>query len=251
MDRLIYTALSGTSQILDKQSVVANNLANASTTGFKAQLSAFRSVPVNGDGLPTRAITAATTPQSDLSQGPIQQTGRPLDIALDGQGWLAVQSDDGSEAYTRNGNLQADATGLLRSNGRPVLSANGNPIVLPLNGTVSIADDGTISALGAGDEPNTMADIGRLKLVAAPDAGMQRRDDGLFTALTPNGGTAEALQPDDSVRIESGALEASNVSPTETMVGMIDNARQFQMQMKMLSSADDNARSANQLLDVT
>lgn len=251
MDRLIYTALSGASQITANQAVTANNLANASTSGFKAEMSAFRSVPVNGDGLATRAITAQTTPQSDLSPGPIEQTGRALDVAIDGPGWLAVQADDGSEAYTRNGNLQTDATGVLRSGNRPVLSANGQPIVLPLNAKTTIGSDGTISALGAGEEPNTMAQVGQLKLVNTPGTSMQRGEDGLFRATPTNGEAAGALQSDDTVRVTSGALEASNVNPTETMIGMIDNARQFEMQMKMLSSADDNARSANQLLDVT
>ncbi len=251
MDRLIYTALSGASQILDRQSVVANNLANASTTGFKAALSAYRAVPVNGAGLATRAITAETTPAADLSQGPIQHTGRNLDVAVDGPGWLAVQADDGSEAYTRDGNLQIDSTGLLRSGGHPVLSNNGQPIVLPLNAKVTIADDGTISALGGGQQPNTIAQVGQLKLVGKADNGMIRGGDGLFRPSSPNGGTAGSLQRDKTVRVESGSLEGSNVSATEAMVGMISDARQFGMQMKMLSSADDNARSANKLLDVT
>ncbi|RJS95170.1 flagellar basal body rod protein FlgF [Salinisphaera sp. Q1T1-3] len=251
MDRLIYTALSGASQILDRQSVVANNLANASTTGFKAELSAYRAVPVNGGGLATRAITAQTTPQADLSQGGIEHTGRSLDVAVDGAGWLSVQADDGSEAYTRNGNLQMDATGMLRSAGRPVLSRNGQPIVLPLNATVSIAADGTISALGGGEEPNTMTDVGQLKLVGAGDNGMHRRGDGLFQRGAPGTPDDGPAPFDGTVRLVSGALESSNVSPTETMVSMIGDARQFEMQMKMLSSADDNARAANRLLDVT
>jgi flagellar basal-body rod protein FlgF len=251
MDRLIYTALSGTGQILDRQAVMANNLANASTTGFKSQMSMFRAVPVNGAGLPTRAITAETTPQADLSQGPIEQTGRALDVAIDGPGWLAVQSGDGSEAYTRNGNLQVDATGLLRSGGHPVLSTNGQPIVLPLNAKVSIASDGTLSALGAGNEPNTMAEVGTLKRVGAPRTGMVRGADGLFRPDRAGGQAPAALPADATVRLTSGALEGSNVSPTAAMVGMISDARQFDMQMKMLHLADENASNANQLLDVT
>lgn len=250
MDRLIYTALSGASQILARQSVAANNLANAATTGFKAQLSAYRAVPVNGSGLATRAITAETTPRADLSPGPIEHTGRSLDVAIDGPGWLAVQAADGSEAYTRDGNLQIDSTGLLKSGGHPVLSNNGQPVVLPLNATVTIADDGTISALGGGEQPNTIAQVGQLKLVGSAGNGMIRGGDGLFRPDSPNG-TAGVLQPDDTMRVASGSLEGSNVSATEAMVGMIGDARQFEMQMKMLSTADDNARDANKLLDVT
>lgn len=251
MDRLIYTALSGASQILDRQAVTSNNLANATTTGFKAQMSMFRAVPVNGSGLPTRAITAETTPQADLSQGAAEQTGRALDVAINGPGWLAVQSDDGSEAYTRNGNLQIDSTGLLRSGGHPVLGSKGRPIVLPLNAKVHIASDGTISALGAGNEPNTMSQVGTLKRVGAPDAGMVRGEDGLFRPNPANGQALAKLPADADVRLTSGALEGSNVSPTEAMVGMINDARQFEMQMKMLHLADENASNANRLLDVT
>ncbi|HET7312717.1 flagellar basal body rod protein FlgF [Salinisphaera sp.] len=251
MDRLIYTALSGASQILDRQSVMANNLANVSTIGFKAQLSAYRAVPVNGSGLATRVITAETTPRADLSPGPIRHTGRNLDVAIDGPGWLAVQADDGSEAYTRNGNLQIDATGLLKSGGHPVLSSNGRPIVLPLNATITIAADGTISALGGGAEPNTVSQVGQLKLAASGDNAVIRGGDGLFHAIAPNGGPAGPLRADGTVRVAPGALEGSNVSATEAMVSMIGDARQFEMQMKMLSLADENARDANKLLDVS
>ena len=252
MDRLIYTALSGATQTLERQAVVANNMANASTPGFRAQLSMFRAVPVNGDGLATRAITASTTPGADLSPGDMTETGRSLDVAIDGDGWLAVQAENGEEAYTRAGGLQMDSTGLLRSNGNVVLSEFGAPLVLPLGAEVTIAPDGTISALGAGDQPNAIAEIGRLKLVNPEADQIARGGDNLFHPRNNEDGTPGApFAADDTVRVVSGAIESSNVNPTEAMVSMIENARRFEMQMKMISSIDENDQSANKLLSLS
>jgi flagellar basal-body rod protein FlgF len=248
LDRLIYTAASGVSQILERQAVLANDLANASTVGFKGQLSMFRAVPVNGEGLPTRAITAETTPAADLARGSSLHTGRALDVAIDGHGWLTVQAPDGSEAYTRAGNLQQDATGVLRSDGHPVLGTDGQPIVLPLDAKVTIAHDGTISALGAGDQPDTLSAVGQLKLVDPPAAQLRRGGDGLFRRTSAPG---KPFPASDMVRVDAGTLESSNVNPTDAMVDMIDNARRFAMQMKMVSMTNDNARSANQLLSLS
>ncbi|RKR06084.1 flagellar basal-body rod protein FlgF [Kushneria sinocarnis] len=251
MDHMIYTALSGAKQTLERQSVVANNMANASTPGFRAELSAYRAVPVNGVGLATRAIVADSTPGSDFQTGTIQATGRALDVAIDGQGWLAVQSPDGSEGYTRGGGLQVDSTGILRSNGHAVLGEDG-PIVMPLGAEdVSVAGDGTISAVAAGGQPNTRAEIGRLKLVNPAEDGLMRGEDGLFHIRTGDGQPAAAQPLDEGVRLVSGAIESSNVNPTEAMVAMIDNARRFEMQMKMLQSADENAQRANSLLSLS
>ncbi len=252
MDRLIYTALSGAKQSLAQQAVVANNMANASTTGFKGQLSMFRAVPVNGEGLATRAITAQTTPGADMSSGTMVNTGRSLDVAIDGSGWLAVQSPEGGEAYTRAGDLQLDSTGVLRSNGHAVLGEGGQPLVLPLGAQVTIASDGTISALGPGDAPNTIAEVGRLKLVdPAADAIVRGGDSLFYRRPAPGGDAAAPFAADAGVRVASGALEQSNVNPTETMVAMIANARRFEMQMKMISTAEENARSANRLLSLS
>ncbi|MES1923788.1 flagellar basal-body rod protein FlgF [Salinisphaera sp. T31B1] len=251
MDKLIYTALSGATQTLDRQAVVANNLANASTVGFKGQLSMFRAVPVNGAGHATRAIAADTTPAADFAPGAMTRTGRSLDVAIDGDGWLAVQGDDAGEGYTRAGDLQQDAAGLLRSNGHVVLGEDGQPLVLPLQAEVSIAADGTISALGAGDAPDTLAEVGRLKLVNPPVEQLVRGGDGLFRLRTGPGEQATPLVADDTVRVVGGALEHSNVSPVEAMVAMIGNARRFEMQMKMISTADENERGANRLLSLS
>lgn len=247
MDRIIYTAMSGAKQSLDQQAVIANNLANASTPGFRAQLQALRAVPVQGEGLPTRSVVAVTTPGSNFEPGPITTTGRELDIAISGEGWLAVQTEDG-EAYTRRGDLQVDANGVLTSMGRPVVGDNG-PIVVPLGAQVSIGSDGTLSALIPGAEPVAGGPVGQIKLVTPGPNGLIRGDDGLFRPAPNANGQAPAVLPaDETVRVISGALEGSNVSITETMVAMIDTARRYDMQMKTIERADQNAERANKLL---
>lgn len=250
MDRILYTAMSGAKQSLDQQAVVSHNLSNASTTGFRAQLHAMRAVPVQGDGLlPTRTSVAATTPGADFSPGPMSTTGRELDVAIDGDGWLAVQTPDGNEGYTRRGDLQVDGNGLLVNVGRPVIGENG-PIVVPLGSQLSIGADGTISAIGPGEDPDALVEVGRLKLVDPAPGQLVRGDDGLFRPLPNEEGEIPALAANDDVRIVSGALEGSNVSAIETMVAMIDTARRYDMQMKVISSADENAQRANGLLSI-
>ncbi|GHC26062.1 flagellar basal-body rod protein FlgF [Aidingimonas halophila] len=250
MDRVLYTAMSGAKQTMDQQAVVSNNLANASTTGFRAQMSAMRAVPVEGEGMPTRVSVAASTPVADMSSGPMNATGRALDVAIQDDGWLAVQSDDGGEAYTRRGDLQVDADGLLTSGGRPVIGENG-PIVIPLGADVSIGEDGTISALEEGQPPDAIANVGRLKLVDPEDQSLERGDDGLFRPLPDDEGNINALPQNEDVRIATGTLEGSNVSPIETMVAMIDSARRYDMQMKGIETADENAQRANNLLSIS
>ncbi|MGR4067895.1 flagellar basal body rod protein FlgF [Billgrantia sp. C5P2] len=249
MDRILYTAMSGAKQSMDQQSVVSHNLANVSTSGFRAQLHAMRAVPVQGDGiLPTRVSVAATTPGSDFSPGPITHTGRELDVALEGDAWLAVQADDGTEAYTRRGDLQVDGNGLVTVVGRPVIG-DGGPIIVPLGSSVSIGADGTLSAIGEGEGPEALVDVGRLKLVS-PERNLLRGDDGLFR-MPPNAeGEIAALEGDDEARLVSGSLEGSNVSAVEAMVAMIDVARRYEMQMKAISTADENAQRANNLLSI-
>jgi flagellar basal-body rod protein FlgF len=247
MDRMIYTAMTGAAQSLEQQSVVANNLANASTTGFRAQLSAFRNVPMNfensGDDS-TRTFVLSSTPTADYTPGPIQQTGNPLDVAIQGPGWLSVQTADGTEAYTRAGNLHVDANGqLVTANNLPVMGANG-PMAIPPGADVTIGSDGTVSALMPGDPPTTIALVDQLKLVNPAPGALKRGDDGMFR--TVDGNPADA---DPNVVVAAGALEGSNVNPVSAMVSMITNARQFQMQTKMIESADQNEQSANKLLD--
>lgn len=249
MDRILYTAMSGAKQSMDRQAVVSHNLANVSTSGFRAQLHAMRAVPVQGEAaLPTRVSVAATTPGSDFSPGPVNRTERELDVALDGNAWLAVQADDGTEAYTRRGDLSVDGDGLVTVAGRPVIG-DGGPIVVPLGASLTIGADGTLSALGEGDEPDAVVDVGRLKLVT-PEQALLRGEDGLFRTPPNADGVALALEADEEARVTSGALEGSNVNAIEAMVAMIDVARRYEMQMKVISTADENAQRANNLLSI-
>ncbi|MDY7219698.1 flagellar basal body rod protein FlgF [Denitrificimonas sp. JX-1] len=248
MDRIIYTAMSGAQQTLDTQAVVSHNLANATTTGFRAQLSAMRAVPVQGDALlPTRTSVVASTPRADFSVGNITTTDRALDVAIQAGGWLAVQDNEGQEAYSRRGDLQVDSNGLLLSGGRPVLG-DGGPIIVPLESQLSIGADGTISAIGVGETPDALVQVDRLKLVQPDESQLLRGADGLFRPDPASG--PMVLPQDENIQLVSGALESSNVSAIESMVAMIDNARRYDMQMKVISSADENAQRANSLLSL-
>ena len=250
MDHAIYTAMGAASQTLNQQAVTASNLANASTPGFRAQLNAMRAVPVEGLSLPTRTLVTASTPGADMTPGSMDYTSRPLDVALQQDGWLAVETADGSEGYTRNGNIQVDSVGQLTIQGHPVIG-DGGPITVPEGSEITIAADGTISALNPGDPPNTVAPVGRLKLVKAEGFEVQRGDDGMFRLTQAAQATRGAtLQSDPSIRVMSGVLEGSNVKPVAAMTDMIASARRFEMQMKVISSVDENAGRANQLLSM-
>ncbi|WP_291969751.1 flagellar basal body rod protein FlgF [Candidatus Symbiopectobacterium sp.] len=250
MDHAIYTAMGGASQSLEKQAITTNNLANASTPGFKAQLAALRAVPINGPTLQTRTLVVASTPGADMSEGVMDYTGRSMDIALPKESWLAVQTANG-EAYTHNGNMEINADGQLTIQGRVVVG-DGGPIEIPPNAQISISADGTISSLNAGDAPNTIAQLGRLKLVKATGKEVTRSDDGLFRLTqAAQQQRGNVLQNDPTVRIMPGVLEGSNVDSVGALVDMIANSRRFDMQMKVISSADTNAQSANQLLAIS
>ncbi|MEJ2896971.1 flagellar basal body rod protein FlgF [Bordetella avium] len=254
MDRVIYTAMNGAARTAEHQSVLSNNLANVSTPGFREQLAMYRSVPVNdGTSLPTRVATAATTPGSNFAMGVMQSTGRELDVALSsGQGWFAIQTPQG-EAYTRAGSLQVGVNGLLQTAaGQPVLSDQNVLIDIPDQAALTIASDGTITALGAGDPPNNVLNMGRLKMVNAPQSQLLRGDDGLFRMPAQANGQPAALLPaDPGQRLIAGVVEGSNVSASGAMVAMIENARRFEMQMQVVSEANRNAERANSLLSST
>lgn len=242
MDRMIYTAMSGAKSMMQRQDVLTNNLANINTPGFRAETVAFRVAPVQGNGLPTRAFSAESTPGADFTPGIITTTGRSLDVAVLGQGWLTVQGNDGTEAYTRNGGLELNDQGLLQTqNGLPVLG-DGGPITVPSGNAVTIAADGTVTAspLSGG---KTAISLGRLKLVSPPTAELLRGTDGLFRMK--NGSAADV---DANVRVASGSIESSNVNAVEAMTAMISLARQFEMQMKLMQTAESNARKGAQIL---
>ena len=243
MDRLLYTAASGAKHILEQQATTSHNLANVSTTGFRAQIDSFRAVPVVSEGLPTRAFVVNSTVGADMSSGPIQLTGRDLDVAVKGRGWLALQMPDGTEAYTRNGALQMNANGVLQSAGGLTLQGDGGPITVPPEVTVAIGGDGTISTIATGTKPGTPTVLGRLKLVNPLDTDLVRGDDGLFRMK--NGSAAPA---DPAVAVAGGALEGSNVSPVDMMVNMIALARSFETQMNLIKNAENNDTKATQIL---
>jgi flagellar basal-body rod protein FlgF len=243
MDRLVYTAASGAKHILEQQATTSHNLANVSTTGFRAQIDSFRAVPVVGGGLPTRAFVVNATVGADFSSGPIQMTGRDLDVAVKGRGWLALQMPDGSEAYTRNGALQMNENGVLQSAGGFTVQGDGGPITVPPEVTVAIGGDGTLSTIATSTKPGTPTVLGRLKLVNPADADLVRGDDGLFRLK--NGSAAPA---DPQVAVAGGALEGSNVSPVDMMVNMIALARSFETQTNLIKNAENNETKATQIL---
>jgi flagellar basal-body rod protein FlgF len=241
MDRMIYLSMSGAKATMQRQETLANNLANVSTVGFRAELAAFRAVPVQGSGASTRVYSLDSTPGYDATPGPMTATSRNLDVAMKGNAWLAVQGLDGTEAYTRNGSLDMSADGTLMTTSGLTVLGDGGPIQVPQNTVPSIAGDGTVSATGTDGRSVT---IGKLKLVT-PDAPLTRGTDGLFRAADGE------LSADASARVQDGALEGSNVSAVETMVEMISAARQFESQMKILSTAESNDKTAQELLSAS
>ncbi|NNM79844.1 MAG: flagellar basal-body rod protein FlgF [Gallionella sp.] len=245
MDRLIYTAMTGASQVLQQQAAVAENLANANTTGFRAELDTFRAVPIVGEGLATRTFVVDSTSGADFTPGVLHQTGRTFDVAVQGKGWLAVRTRDGKEAYTRNGNLQVSAGGVLQTGSGLNVVGESGPLTIPPGTDVTIAKDGTISTVPSGSQPASVVIVGRMKLVNPPDQQLDRGADGMFRLKTGKAASADA-----KVGIVSGSLEDSNVNPVEAMVNMISLSRKFDMQMKMLQTADTNAQQATQILNV-
>jgi flagellar basal-body rod protein FlgF len=246
MDRLIYTAMTGAKHVFEQQANVSHNLANASTNGFRAQLDSFRAVPVISEGLPTRVFVVDSTVGTDFSVGAIRNTGRDLDVAIQGKGWIAVQTGDGTEAYTRNGSLRLGENGILQTHaGRNVLGDNG-PISIPPDVNVMIGKDGTVSGVSTVGKSGTVSALGRMKLVNPAEGSMIRGDDGLFRA--GDGAPAEA---NPRVNVIGGALEDSNVNVVDAMVNMINLGRQFDLHMKMLQSAESNGNKAGKLLELS
>jgi flagellar basal-body rod protein FlgF len=234
--------MTGAKQLAQAQGLVAHNLANLSTQGFRADLARFEASPVQGPGYPSRVNTVASGLGFDHTPGTLMQTGRQLDLAIDGEGWIAVQAADGTEAYTRDGSLNISALGLLETHrGELVLGDNG-PVSVPPHVQLNVGRDGTISIVPQGQGPETLAQVGRIKLVnPAPDT-LEKRADGLVRIA--GGGVAEA---DAAVKVTNGYVESSNVNAAQTMVSMIELARQFEVEVRMMKVADDNATRATQL----
>lgn len=246
MDRSVYVAMTGATQIMRAQDAVSHNLANASTVGFKSELNAFQSVPVLGQGLGTRINAVAQGIGQDVAQGTISTTGRSLDVSVQGSGWIAVQTPDGNEGYTRAGDLQLTADGgLTDARGNQVLG-NSGPINLPDAAQITIGNDGTVSTVPLGQGPDSVATVDRIRLVNPDPSQMQLGNDGL---MHMNDGTQAPTDAD--VRLSSGTLEGSNVNPSAELVKMISLSRQYDMQVKSIRTSEDNADSAKQLLQAS
>lgn len=247
MDRLIYTAMTGAAQTMGRQASVAHNLANATSTGYRAEEHRLRAVQVLSANapapLPTRAFAVDASTHTNFETGPMQYTGRALDVAVQGKGWIALAMPDGSEAYTRNGSLEMSVNGVIQTrNGIPV-QGDGGAITVPPDVKISIGTDGTVSVIPETGAQNTVNNIGRIKVVNPDEADLVRGADGLFRT---RGGDPAPV--DEKAQIAGGYLEGSNVNPVAEMVTMISLARQFEMQMKVLQTADTNDRSATQVI---
>lgn len=243
MDRMLYLSMSAAKNTLQAQAVNSHNLANVSTAGFRADLSQFRSMPVLGDGYASRVYALEERPGIDFSHGRLDYTGNDLDVAINGDGWIAILMPDGTEAYTRAGDLRIASTGLLENAaGYPVLG-NAGPVSIPPADKIEIGVDGTISIRPTGQDEKTLSTIDRIKLVNPATESLYKGSDGQFRLKDGSNALADA-----NVKIISGTLETSNVNMIEALVNMIDLARQFEMNIKAMKSAEENDRSAAQLL---
>lgn len=245
MDRMLYLAMSAAKQTMNAQAVATNNLANAATTGFKADFEAQRAMQVYGPGHPARVYAMTERPGTDFAPGSIETTGNDLDIAVNGNGFIAVLAPDGTEAYTRAGDLRVGVNGQLTTGaGHPVLG-NGGPIAVPQSQSLMIGVDGTISIRPLGQEANTLAQVDRIKLVDPDVSQMVKGEDGLLRLADGSNAPADA-----AVRVASGALEGSNVNSVNAMVDIITHARHYEMAVKAMSTAQQMDAAGARLLNL-
>ncbi|MFT4925603.1 MAG: flagellar basal-body rod protein FlgF [Phenylobacterium sp.] len=246
MDHMLYIAASGAKQNLNAITISANNLANVSTNGFKADMEQARSMQAFGEGLPTRVFAMTEIPSQNFDGGALKSTGRDLDIAVEGKGWIAVQDAEGNEAYTRKGSLMISATGTLQTSDGLMLMGDGGPITLPVPlEKIEIGRDGTITVLPLGAPPEGLEDVDRIKLVNPDGPEITKGKDGLFRRKD---GTLE--DADAQITVVSGVLEASNVNAVGEMVNLISIQRQFEMQVKMMKEAEENDKHHNQIFRI-
>lgn len=247
MDKALYIGMSGAKQNMLAQRAHANNLANVSTTGFKKDFAQARSMPVFGEHHPTRAYAMTERPGTDLSAGALMETGRKLDVAVEGDGWLAVQNQLGQEVFTRSGSLQVDVNGLLRNANDDMVMGNGGPVALPPFDNLQVGSDGTISIIPVGGPPDQLVEIDRLKLVNPPPAALEKGEDGYIRRKAD-----QALDgpepPDAALRVASGFLESSNVNAVEEMIANLQLSRQYEMQVKVMTTAKENSEASARLL---
>ena len=235
--------MTGAKQIMQAQAVNNHNIANLSTIGFRADSVAFDSEPIYGPGYATRVNAVAGDAGTDFSSGVMESTGRNLDVAVNGKGFIAVRGTDGKEAYTRAGDLRLSPDGaVLTASGLPVLSESG-PLVIPPSTQVSIGGDGTISVVPQGSAPFAVTQVDRIKLVNPNTADLQKGDDGLLRLKS-----GDKAKTDDSVSITSGMLESSNVNAAKSLISMIELQRLYEFQIKSINSTDQNEQSAERLM---
>ncbi len=245
MDRMIYVAMTGAKQTEFAQAINANNLANVSTTGFRADLHAFSAVPVDGPGVGSRVNAVIAPYGTDFSQGPVADTGRDLDVAIQGRGFIAVQGAGGREAYTRAGALRVTSGGILTTGAGDPVMGEGGPVAIPPYSSLVVGADGTISIQPIGQGPETLAIVDRIKLVDPDPAQLAKGADGLL--YLPEGETAPASA---NVRVTAGALEQSNVNIARTLVNMIELARRYEMQINVIGTAKEDADAAAELMRI-
>lgn len=244
MDKLLYVAMTGAKQNMHALAVNANNLANTKTIGFKADLAQARSMQAFGEGLPTRVFSMTERASQNFDGGAVVTTGRSLDVAVDGEGWIAVETADGEEAYTRNGHFNISDTGLLETSEGQLVMGEDGVIALPIPiSNVSIGKDGTILVQPEGAPSSVQEEVGRIKLVAVDRKQVEKGTDGLYRHKD-----GDVLDADANIQLLAGSLEASNVNPVYEMTQMITLQRQFEMQVKMMKTAEENDSAASSLL---
>lgn len=244
MDKMLWVAMSGAKENMNAVALRANNLANANTTGFKADLQQARSMQAFNEGLPTRVFSMTESPGQNFASGAMVTTGRNLDVAVQGQGWIAVQNANGEERYTRNGSLEIGADGMLKNDrGQPVMGDAG-PIFIPMPiDNLTIGANGNISIRPQGAPEDAMEIVDRIKLVNPPNGNVKKDTDGLFSLKDGQPALADA-----NVKLSIGALEGSNVNTVEEMTNMIALQRQYEMNVKIMKTADENAQRAESLM---
>ena len=246
MDKMLYVSMTGAQNNTLALRAHANNLANVSTSGFRRDFEQARSMPLFGETYPARVFAMSERPATDFRAGSLQETGRDMDVAIGGKGWIAVQAPDGSEAYVRTASLNIDALGVLRTgNGLPVMG-NAGPIAVPPEQKVEIGQDGTISIRALGENPNVLAEVDRIKLVNPDPKSMEKGTDGLIRVK----GQPE-LEADATVQVTSGFLEASNVNAVEEMTAILSLSRQFELSVKMMRTAEDNSSAMARVLQIS
>ncbi|MDX1563280.1 MAG: flagellar basal body rod protein FlgF [Gammaproteobacteria bacterium] len=246
MDRLLYVAMGGAKQVMEAQSLVAHNLANISTPGFRADMARFEYEPVEGAGFPSRINVVADGAGFDQTSGALMHTGRVLDLAIQGEGWFAIQADDGSEVYTRDGALRLNALGLLETMRGELVLGNSGPISIPPHTEIMVGGDGTVSIVPQGQGPETMASVGTIKLVNPDRTLLEKRLDGHIQLA---GGAVADVDP--AVRVVPEYVEASNVNAAATLVSMIELSRQFEIEIKLMQLAEENETAAASLAQIS